>query len=191
MLLTVFKALGILLLPFLVFYGVGAVLQKASHRSVVQAQLAQHPGPDAKPLNLRFKGYDLSAAKAYWGLLDREALGDERRFLELDLIFPFFYAGALAASLLLAWAWLGRPHPAVWVMLPPILGALADWCENLLQHRELQRFLAEPPLPLSATALRIAGFATQAKLVVLAFGFHLLLFLVVVAAVKAIKGGPG
>ena len=72
-------------------------------------------------------GYDTSAVNHHWGALDNTALRRERRFLELDLVFPFLYGVALSASSWRTWATLGRPFHAAWLMAPVAITVLADW----------------------------------------------------------------
>src|SRR5262249_22963774 len=83
---------------------------------------------------------DTRAVDSYWKSLNIEGRGGERRFLELDLVFPFLYGGVFAAALLAAWIQLGRPCDPVWVVLPVIVTVVADWTENLVQLGQLGRY---------------------------------------------------
>ena len=87
-------------LPIVVLM-VGAVLMSIlSGHGYVTEQLRENADPgDRNGLNMRFLGYDTNAATRHWAALDERALRSERRFLELDLIFPAFYGAALAFAL--------------------------------------------------------------------------------------------
>jgi hypothetical protein len=162
-------AVAMIALPLVVFFGGGAAMQRASHR----LDLSQHAGSaqDPRPLFSRLGGYDRAAVEDYWGGLEkvggRKTLDAERRFLELDLIFPFLYGGALAASLLLGWAALGRPFNPGWIIAPVTIGVLADWTENLIQLQQLGRFMAAGGAALADGCIRIASVGTTLKIGVL------------------------
>jgi hypothetical protein len=89
----------------------------------------------------------------------------ERRFQELDLLFPFVYGGLLAAALLLAWARLGRSFSPAWVLLSLALLMFSDWTENLVQLAQLTRY--EHGQPLAPHWIRVASTATILKLALL------------------------
>jgi hypothetical protein len=114
-------------------------------------------------LGLRLTGYDLAAVKAYWAALKAgEALDAERRMLELDLVFPFFYGAAFASALLCAWVALGRPFQPVWIMAPVIINVVADWTENLIQLCQLKLFTSGAAL--QPGWIQIASGATMVKI---------------------------
>lgn len=133
-----------------------------------------------RPLFTRLAGYSVSDVAAYWSKLGPADHGllAERRFLELDLVFPFVYGGTLCASLLLLWALLGRPFPAVLPVGLVALTMLADWTENLIQLRQLGRFVAGSSL--EADWIRWASLATSVKLVGTGCGLVALLVLALV-----------
>ncbi|MBI2425192.1 MAG: hypothetical protein HYV27_20365 [Candidatus Hydrogenedentes bacterium] len=119
---------------------------------------------DARPLYLRWQGYDADAVKAHWEAIGAEAgLGAERSFLKIDLFFPFLYGGVLAACIGVAWHLLGRAAPLPWLLLPVLLGCIADWVENSVQLGQLGHFLADPET-VNASWVRVASVATQCKL---------------------------
>jgi len=144
-------ALGMLALPILVFFGGAEIMNRLSHRQPARE----------KPLNRRFH-YDIGDVQRVWGAFDRAGLRAELRVLELDLVFPFLYGGALAASLLLAWNALGRPFAALLIVAPVGITLLADWTENLVQMQQLRRFLDGAAL--EEPRIRIASAATAVKL---------------------------
>lgn len=169
------KAVVALALPAVAFFAGVWVMQKVSGR--------QSQKDDPKPLNQRILGYDEDEAKAYWdALAEKKDLAAERLFLELDLVFPFLYGGALAAGLLMVWAALGRTfHPAS-ILAPVAITVLADWTENLVQWGQLRRFTSG--MALEAGWIRIASTATTVKLLFFA-GSYLLIAGLVVWAFKA------
>lgn len=189
--MTRLAAIGLLLLPVVVT-GVGAwVLNKASSRHLVKKQLENAPPEDRKALNQRLR-YDRDAVSRHWGALaggdpahrskaQAEALQAEKRFLDLDLGFPFFYGAALAASLLLARAWLGLPYHAAWFVAPVAVAALADWTENLVLRSQLSRFKDEGAEALDGAWIQAASVATFLKL-----AFFTGSFLLVVALTGAL-----
>jgi hypothetical protein len=144
-----------LFLPTAVFLGGGWIMTEISGRELVKQQ---------EPLNQRF-GYNVDAVHGYWQALDERARGAEVRFLELDLVFPFLYGGALATGLLLGWASLGRRFNPAWLLAPVAIALLADWTENLVQLGQLRRFSAHKAL--QESWIRVASAATTTKLLFL------------------------
>lgn len=122
--------------------------------------------PSGEPLNVRFRGYELDEVETYWRAIaaerGAEELEAEKRFLEADLVFPFAYGGALAASLLIGWVLVGRRFARVWCLLPVGVAVLADWVENLVHIRQLKLFVDHQPL--GKTSIEVASLATQVKL---------------------------
>ena len=115
-----------------------------------------------KPINRRFH-YGKSEVVEYWQAF--KDLGTEKRFLELDLIFPLLYVGALAVSMAMAWRMREDDvfHPA-WVVIPLVVTLIADWTENLVHLYQLRRFRAGGPAALEVGWIRIASAATALKL---------------------------
>lgn len=143
-------AIVMLALPVAAFVGGAWIMNEMSGRQDV-------PKP---PLNRRFH-YGKEDAEKYWNAFKNE-IGTEQTFLEMDLVFPFLYGGALAASLLMAWAWLGRAYNPFWILLPLFLTLLADWTENLVQLGQLKRHLAG--IGLQDGWIQVASTATALKL---------------------------
>jgi hypothetical protein len=115
-------------------------------------------------LGLRLTGYDLAAVKAYWAALKAgEALDAERRMLEIDLVFPFFYGAAFAVTLLFVWAALGRPFHPVWILAPVFIEVVADWIENLIQLKQLRLFAGAGADSIQSGWIQIASIATMLK----------------------------
>lgn len=158
------KVVMLLTLPTLVFYGGVQIMSKLSGRADVMKQLREKlKASDAKPLNQRMTGYDLEAVSRHWGALDQAARTSEERFLEMDLVFPFFYGGALAGALLFAWAALGRPFHPAWLVAPVAITVVADWIENLVQIGQLRRYVQSGTAGLQSGWIQIASAATMMK----------------------------
>lgn len=160
------KSIVLLALPTAVFICGVYVMSKLSGREQVTQRLRDYAkAEDRKPLGLRIGGYNVAAVNRHWGALDPHMLKLERRALELDLVFPFFYGGSLAAALLLAWVALDRPFHPVWVILPVAITVAADWIENLVQLGQLRLFDAGVKDGLRSGWIQIASAATTTKLV--------------------------
>jgi len=144
-----------LALPIAVFFGgVWAMSQWSGRQSV----------PGQMPLNRRWH-YDASAVESYWKALSESGFRAEKRLLELDLVFPFFYGGALATGMLLGWAALGRTFSPAWLLAPVAVTILADWTENLVHLRAMSRWIAPDKIAEEAGWVRVATTATTIKLV--------------------------
>jgi len=167
------KAVGLVALPVAAYVAGDLALMKLSGREALKK--APKPPcviacPDvAQPLGLRL-GYDAGAAGRYWECTNRDV---ERKFLRLDLLFPFLYGGALAASLWLAWSLLGRPCSSAWVLVPVGIAVLGDWTENLVQLAQLRRHVAGETV--QAGWIQLASTATSVKLFFTAHAMILLL----------------
>jgi hypothetical protein len=156
------RAIVLMLLPVVVFLGGGALMNKLSDPQQLRDGIKSEK--HQKGLGLRITGYDLAAVKSYWGALkDGEALDAERRMLEIDLIFPFFYGAAFAGALLCAWVALGRPFHPVWIMAPLFIEVVADWIENFIQLSQLRLFKAGGEAALQPGWVQIASVATMLK----------------------------
>jgi hypothetical protein len=128
-----------LTLPVVVFLLCRWVMSEMSNRQYVMQRLEAAAKDDRKPLNVRLR-YDLHAVSRHWAILKEAALlRAEQRFLELDLIFPFCYGAALATSLLMAWAALGKPFSPAWLIAPVAITVLdIDGDEAALQSDWIQ-----------------------------------------------------
>jgi hypothetical protein len=157
-------ALLALALPGAVLFGGGTLL-------VARTSGPFRP-PGVTPLAQRWRGYTEQDAASYWrGFEPDGALEAEQRFLEADLVFPFFYGAALLASLLRLRAATGGPlSPVLFVGL---VGAtvLADWTENLVQLREIAPFLTSPSAEANAHWIAVSSAATRVKLAGCAVSF--------------------
>jgi hypothetical protein len=185
----ILRAIFMVALPAAVFFGGVAIMKKVTHHQEAEKRACSAPNPsDRKPLDQRF-GYDAGAVGRYWGAIDG-ALPAEQHFLEVDLVFPFLYGGALAASLLLAWSTLGRPFSPAWIMAPVAITVLADWTENLVQLAQLGRYCSAQPL--QAGWIRVASAATSLKLSFFtASSLFLLTLVVIVLICSARNPAPG
>lgn len=157
MLATLLKALFLITMPVVLFAAAGYSMMHLTGRDQFRSRK-----PEAVPLNFRASGYDAPAANAYWNWLGPDGRKAEQRFLEADLAFPFLYGGAMLASLLLAWAWLGRPFSPLWLLAPVAITIVADWIENLVHWHQLRLHAAGEPL--QAGWIQAASVATTAKL---------------------------
>ena len=182
----ILRAIFMIALPAGVLLGGVAIMTRVTHHREVEERARSAPNScDRKPLDQRF-GYDSGAVDRYWGAVDG-ALPVEQRFLEVDLVFPFLYGGALAASLLLAWSTLGRPFNPAWVMAPVAITVLADWTENLVQLAQLRRYSRGGADALQAPWIRVASAATSLKLLFLGVSSLLLLTLVAMALLRFVR----
>lgn len=176
------KPLALLLLPVFVFF-LGAKLM---------AEISQRKAPGGlrwraaveTPLNQRLLGYDRADVEAHWNQLGQKGqLAAETLFLELDLLFPLLYGGALLASLLLARAWLGWTISPAWLVAPVAVVILADWTENLVHLDQLGRMVQAGSVPgaaaLGGFSIALASVATIVKLWVFAGTFAGVLVLAV------------
>jgi len=167
---AIVAAVVMIIIPVVAFFGGGWIMDELSGRKEV-------PKPR---LNLRFH-YDREAAETYWKAF--KDIGTEQKFLEMDLIFPFLYVGALAAGLLMAWARLGRPFHPVWILLPLFIVLVADLTENLVQIGQLERHLAGTGV--QDDWIQVASTATALKLSFLGASALALVFLAVRVALRA------
>jgi hypothetical protein len=174
---TFVTAIVMIALPVVVFLGGGWIMNKWSGRQRV---------PGKTPLNMKWH-YDIADVKERWGALNEAGLRAEKKFLELDLVFPFLYGGALAAGLLLGWAALGRPFHPAWLVAPVAVTLLADWTENLVQIGQLNRWLARGKDALQASSIQIATTATTLKLLFFCGSWLILLSLAGILLVRAFK----
>jgi hypothetical protein len=176
--ILIIKAIGLLLLPLVVFLGGGYLMQKLSDPGQLRDKVQKEK--DLKGLGLRLEGYKLEAIKEYWGALKLEhgALDAERRMLEIDLVFPFVYGAGFAVALLLAWAALGRPFHPVWIVTPLFVEVVADWIENLIQLRQVRLFSGSEGI-LQPGWIQIASVATSVKVALFCVSYILVVGMVV------------
>lgn len=180
------KIVIILALPFVVFWGGAWIMAELSNRDYVINRLNEsNLSPcEKKPLNQRL-GYNLNAAVRYWEILDPTARKTEQYFLKLDLVFPFFYGAALAISLLLTWAILGRPFRPLWIITPVAVLVLADWTENLVQLHQLKKYREHGEAALQPYMIQIASIATCIKLTFFCALTLFLIGLVIIVLVRS------
>jgi hypothetical protein len=173
----------ILLLPTLVFVGGGMLMTGISGREIP---------PGLKPLNSRLD-YTAQDVQFYFMQLVSgarpvtEGMERERLFLQIDLLFPVFYGAAFVVCLFAGLRALGRPALLKWMVLPVIVGVLADWLENLTMLKLLDLAIDGVGLggivEMPATTVAIASRATLVKLVAIGVA-SLLLAIVVVMLVR-------
>lgn len=181
------KLIFILALPLVVFMSGGWIMSDLSNRHLVVKQLNE-PNvncEDRTPLNRRL-GYDIEDVKRHWRALDDTALDYERIFLKLDLLFPLFYGAALAVSILMAWATLGRPFKPLWLIAPVVFTMLADWTENFIQLNQLPHNKVSEAA-LQAGWIQIASAATILKLLFFGVSYLLIVGLVGAMVICAFK----
>lgn len=160
----IFTALLALGFPITVLLGGDVVLSGASGRPPAVCQLTDEKQFAPKPLNRRWFGYGAEDAKAYWSWLESTGRQTEKTFLTLDLLFPFLYGGALAASLWWIWMTLGRPFHPAWILAPLVMITMADWLENLIQLAQLRHYMESNGQYVQSLWIQLAGCATIIKL---------------------------
>jgi hypothetical protein len=175
--ILIIRGAVLLLLPFAVFASGAYLIAKLSDRQYVTDQLEKLKD-DKQPLGLRIYGYNAGEVARHWGALDDKALGFERRSLEIDLLFPFFYGAAFAGALLCAWVALGRPFQPAWLLAPVLIGVVADWIENLVQLSQLRLFSASQEAGLQPGWIQIASVATSVKLALFFLSYFLVIGMV-------------
>ena len=180
------QVIVILALPTVVFLGGGWLMSEISGREGVTQSLTKAAQADRKPLYQQLN-YDIDAVKRYWGAMDGRAPLSERRFLQLDLVFPFLYGGALAFSLIMAWDALGRRFNLAWVLAPVLITVLSDLTENLLQLRQLGHYLNDGGTMLQAGWVRVASVATLLKLLFFVGSSLALILLVCLMLIQTFK----
>ncbi|MBC7773408.1 MAG: hypothetical protein H7210_13005, partial [Pyrinomonadaceae bacterium] len=136
------------------------------------------------PLNMRWFGYDAKSVSGYWGALESAERSAEQRFLKLDLLFPVFYGGALAFSLVTASAMLGKPAHAGWVIAPVVVTVVADWVENLVQLNQLRNYIERGEEGLVAGWIKLASTATIVKLIFFSISGLTLVTLLTLVVIK-------
>jgi hypothetical protein len=172
-------------LPFFAYFGAGAVLLIASGHSYVTRQLKEKGTPKNRTqLNMRLQGYDKTDVAELWGILDRRALKTERLFLQMDLLFPIFYAGAFVVALRQVWTELGKTFSPVFVVAPAAITAAADWTENLVQLDQLRRYVQNGSAGLQEGWVQVASAATVTKLLFFLGTLGLLVYLAIYRVVR-------
>ncbi len=160
----IFKAFLAVGLPVAVLLGGSWVLSHMSGRACAGDLPTQTEQGVPKPLNLRWFGYGTEAAMEFWAKLGDAGRQAEKRFLLLDLVFPLFYGGALAASLWWIWVTLGRPFHPAWIVAPLAMILTADWTENLIQLAQLRHYVSSNEGRLQGLWIQISSCATIIKL---------------------------
>lgn len=156
------RAIALVALPTVINIAGGYLIMRLSHAEEIKKQLASAPAADQKGLGLRFLGYNSEEVASRWSKLDSSGLESERLGLEIDLIYPFLYGATIAASLLCAWAALGRPFSLVWLIGPVAITMIADWTENCVQFSQLRRFDGTRN-SLESGVIQLASAATTTK----------------------------
>ena len=152
------KAAFMVLFPILISMAAIYLMKNISGRE----PFPKTDDPDATPLNLRWRGYSEKEALDYWTWLrNNDALVAEQRFLVVDLFFPFFYAGTMLTSVMLAWNWLNHSFDLKWVVIFIAIVVLADWTENLVHLHQLGQFVRNEPM--QAVWVQVASGATTIK----------------------------
>jgi hypothetical protein len=180
MMRNVVRAVVVLVFPIAVFLGFGRLQSWHSGRD---AAMQAAGVSQADTLNMRWH-YDAKDVDRFWSALQATGRTAERKFLQEDLIFPVFYGGALALSLL----WLLPRTRLPWnprlVILPVVAGVLGDWTENLTQLGLLRGYVPQHLESLNPTAVNLSTFATDVKLGGIIIATVLLLVLTCAAIVR-------
>jgi hypothetical protein len=172
-------------LPAVAYFGAGLVMIAVSGHTYVTELLAERAAPEQRiQLNMRLRGYDRTDVAQLWGVFDRRALDRERRFLQLDLLFPLFYGGAFLAALLRVWKDLGKPFSHAWLIAPVAITVVADWTENMIHLGQLRSYLEKGTEGLQAGWIQIASGATTAKILFFVGTLVLLIYLAICRVVQ-------
>lgn len=159
-----FAALLALGLPMAVLLCGNDMLSGASGRTAALCQLTDGKQDHPRPLNQRWFGYGADAVQDYWSWLKPAGRRAEEAFLALDLLFPFLYGGALAASLGWIWMTLGRPFHPAWIIAPLVVITMADWLENLIQLAQLRHYVSSNEQSVQSLWIQLSSLATIIKL---------------------------
>ncbi|SDL76048.1 hypothetical protein SAMN05660860_01213 [Geoalkalibacter ferrihydriticus] len=176
------KILVALALPVVLFFGGGYLMLLFTARD----QFPQTSAPESVPLHFRLGGYNAEQAQAYWAWLGAEGQLAELRFLEVDLVFPLVYGGALLVSLFLIWGWLGRPFRLAWLLAPLAVTVIADWTENLVHWHQLHRVLRQEPV--QDFWMHMASLATTTKMLCFTLSATLLVALALKRLARISRG---
>ncbi len=161
MILKAFLSVGF---PVAVLLGGSWMISQVSGRTAAMNRLTEETQDNPKPLNLRWFGYGTEAAKKYWSWLKPAGRQAEEKFLTLDMLFPLFYGGALAASLWWVWMALDQPFHPAWIIAPLAVIAMADWTENLIQLAQLRHYVSSNESPIQNLWIQLSSVATMIKL---------------------------
>ena len=183
------KLVFALAFPVAAFFTGVWLMSLVSNREHGRQQLLHAAEDDREPLNQRFGGYDVAAVDRHWSELARNprAVENEQRFLVADLLFPFLYGGALAASLVVLWSLLGRRFHLGWVLSPVIVTVLADLTENTLHLNQLGRHLESGRDGLSEIGIGIASVATILKLSLFIASCLIIITMVIMVSVSQFR----
>lgn len=159
-----FKALLAFGFPIAVLVCGDGILSDRSGRAAAIHQLTEGKPNAPRPINQRWFGYGSDTVKSYWCWLTPEGREAERKFLALDLLFPFFYGGALAASQWWVWMVLERPFHPAWIVAPLVMIMIADWLENLIQLAQLRHYVSSNEQDVQGLWIQVSSCATIVKL---------------------------
>ena len=172
-------------LPVVVLFGGARIMTILSGHNYVTKQWREEAAPkDRNGLNMRVLGYDIDAVARHWGVLDERALHSERRFLQVDLVFPLFYGTALALALWRAWTAVGKTFSPVWLIVLVAVTVIADWTENLIQLSQLRLYMENGKDGLQLGWIQIASAATTVKLL---FFIGALVLILILALCKVVQ----
>jgi len=177
----------VVVLPVAAFVLGGWLMSQVVDREYLLNRLSTDSAADSKPLGQRL-AYDADAVRRHWAALDPRGREVARQLLEIDLVYPCLYGGALIFSLAIGWWILGRPLNFFWVAAPVLVTMFADWCENLVQLSQLGRYERIGPGALEPQWIRIASVATTLKLSFVAISGLLLLILVIIVLIRGFTG---
>ncbi len=150
--------------PVAVLLGGSWMISQVSGRTAAMNRLTDEKQDNPKPLNRRWFGYGTEAAKKCWSWLKPAGRQAEEKFLTLDMLFPLFYGGALAASLWWVWMALDRPFHPAWIIAPLAVIAMADWTENLIHLAQLRHYVSSNESPIQNLWIQLSSVATMIKL---------------------------
>lgn len=157
----ILKAAGVFLTPVIIFIAFAELMNHlAGRESGGRPTLC----PETQTyLNMRLLGYDKGDVERHWGHSDID-MASEKKFLKLDLVFPFIYGAVFAVALLMASKMEGQSIKVPWLLIPVVLMLLGDWTENVVQLGQLNRFTADPTEALATSWIKVASIGTIVKL---------------------------
>ncbi len=161
MILKVFLAVEF---PLAVLLGGRWILSQVSGRAAAMHPLTAGKQARLRPLNLRWFGIGLEAAKRSWSWFIDVGRRAGEKLLAKDLLFSCVYGGVVTASLWWIWETLGHPFHPAWIVALPAIILTAVWTENLIQVAQLCSYVFPNEGLIQYLWIKVSCFATIIKL---------------------------